>query len=74
MTCAAIVGARPTGLFAALVHLALTKPVEDTTACGMSIARRSTEERIARNPVKNTLRDVTPGDISMALPQGIQNV
>ena len=33
--------------------------------------RRSTEERIARNPVKNTLKDVTPGDISMALPQRI---
>jgi uncharacterized FAD-dependent dehydrogenase len=33
--------------------------------------RRSTEERIARNPVRNTLKDVTPGDISMALPQRI---
>ncbi len=33
--------------------------------------RRSTEERIARNPVKNTLGDVTPGDISMALPHRI---
>ncbi len=79
--------------FAFLVRLELTKPVENTTAYGMSIAklvstiggrkpviqrlgdlhrgRRSTEERIARNPVENTLKDVTPGDISMALPQRI---
>ncbi|NYT01674.1 MAG: NAD(P)/FAD-dependent oxidoreductase [Methanosarcinales archaeon] len=33
--------------------------------------RRSTEERIARNPVRNTLQDVTPGDISMALPHRV---
>jgi uncharacterized FAD-dependent dehydrogenase len=33
--------------------------------------RRSTETRIARNLVKNTLVDVTPGDISMALPHRI---
>lgn len=33
--------------------------------------RRSTEERIARNPLRNTLEDVTPGDISMALPHRI---
>lgn len=33
--------------------------------------RRSTEKRIARNPVRNTLKDVTPGDISMALPHRI---
>ncbi len=33
--------------------------------------RRSTEKRIDRNPVKNTLKDVTPGDISMALPHRI---
>jgi len=33
--------------------------------------RRSTEGRIARNPVRNTLQDVTPGDISMALPHRI---
>lgn len=33
--------------------------------------RRSTEERIARNPVRNTLADVTPGDISMALPHRV---
>lgn len=79
--------------FAFLVRLELTKPVENTTAYGMSIAklvttiggkrpviqrlgdlhrgRRSTEERLARNPVKNTLKDVTPGDISMALPHRI---
>lgn len=79
--------------FAFLVRLELTRPVENTTAYGMSIAklvttiggrkpviqrlgdlhrgRRSTEERIARNTVKNTLKDVTPGDISMALPHRI---
>jgi len=33
--------------------------------------RRSTAHRIARNAVKNTLKDVTPGDIAMALPQRI---
>jgi uncharacterized FAD-dependent dehydrogenase len=33
--------------------------------------RRSTARRIARNAVRNTLRDVTPGDIGMALPQRI---
>ena len=33
--------------------------------------RRSSWERIRRNPVKNTLEDVTPGDISMALPHRI---
>jgi hypothetical protein len=33
--------------------------------------RRSTEDRIHRNPVDNTLKDVTPGDISMALPHRI---
>lgn len=33
--------------------------------------RRSTEGRIARNTVENTLKDVTPGDISMALPHRI---
>lgn len=79
--------------FAFLVRLALTEPVENTTAYGMSIAklvttiggrrpvlqrlgdlhhgRRSTQERIARNPVRNTLTDVTPGDISMALPHRV---
>ena len=79
--------------FAFLVRLELTRPVENTTAYGMSIAklvttiggrkpviqrlgdlhrgRRSTEERIARNTVENTLKDVTPGDISMALPHRI---
>lgn len=79
--------------FAFLVRLELTKPVENTTDYGMSMAklvttiggrrpviqrlgdlhrgRRSTEERIARNPVENTLKDVTPGDISMALPHRI---
>ena len=30
--------------------------------------RRSTRKRIERNILRNTLRDVTPGDISMALP------
>jgi uncharacterized protein len=33
--------------------------------------RRSTEDRIARNSVGNTLKDTTPGDISMALPHRI---
>jgi uncharacterized FAD-dependent dehydrogenase len=33
--------------------------------------RRSTWERIKRNLVHNTLTDVTPGDISMALPHRI---
>jgi len=33
--------------------------------------RRSTEDRILRNQVVNTLKDVTPGDISMALPHRI---
>ncbi|MGC9444590.1 MAG: NAD(P)/FAD-dependent oxidoreductase [Candidatus Methanospirareceae archaeon] len=33
--------------------------------------RRSTWDRIRRNLVRNTLTDVTPGDISMALPHRI---
>jgi hypothetical protein len=33
--------------------------------------RRTTEERLKRNPTKNTLQEVTPGDISMALPHRI---
>ncbi|MBI5115975.1 NAD(P)/FAD-dependent oxidoreductase [Candidatus Poribacteria bacterium] len=33
--------------------------------------RRSTDHRIARNTVQNTLKDVTPGDIAMALPHRI---
>jgi len=33
--------------------------------------QRSTWSRIRRNPVKNTLADVTPGDISMAMPHRI---
>ncbi|ADI73017.1 HI0933 family protein [Methanohalobium evestigatum Z-7303] len=33
--------------------------------------RRSTDGRLARNPVVNTLKDVTPGDISMAMPHRI---
>ncbi len=33
--------------------------------------RRSTGERLKKNPVINTLKDVTPGDISMALPHRI---
>jgi len=33
--------------------------------------QRSTWNRIRRNPVKNTLQDVTPGDISMAMPHRI---
>ncbi len=79
--------------FAFLVKVELTKPVENTTRYGRSIAkmattigggkpiiqrmgdlrrgRRSTWERINRNLVRNTLTDVTPGDISMALPHRI---
>ncbi|GAB4350670.1 MAG: NAD(P)/FAD-dependent oxidoreductase [Candidatus Abyssubacteria bacterium] len=33
--------------------------------------QRSTMQRIARNMVQNTLKDVTPGDITMALPHRI---
>jgi len=33
--------------------------------------RRSTWERLRRSPISPTLKDVTPGDISMALPQRI---
>ncbi len=33
--------------------------------------RRSTEKRLKKNVVVNTLKDVTPGDISMALPHRI---
>jgi uncharacterized FAD-dependent dehydrogenase len=33
--------------------------------------RRSTEGRLMKNTVVNTLKDVTPGDISMALPHRI---
>ncbi|HXY87060.1 MAG TPA: NAD(P)/FAD-dependent oxidoreductase [Candidatus Acidoferrales bacterium] len=33
--------------------------------------QRSNWSRIRRNPVKNTLEDVTPGDISMAMPHRI---
>lgn len=33
--------------------------------------RRTTEERLRRNPTRNTLEEVTPGDISMALPHRI---
>ncbi len=33
--------------------------------------RRSTEQRLRKNAVINTLKDVTPGDISMALPHRI---
>ena len=79
--------------FAFLVKVELTKPLENTTKYGRSIAklattigggkpliqrfgdlrrgRRSTSDKIKRNPVKNTLEEVTPGDISMALPHRI---
>lgn len=33
--------------------------------------RRSTWDRLRRNPLKNTLTDVTPGDISTALPHRV---
>lgn len=79
--------------FAFLISIELTKPLEDTTKYGESIAklsttigggrpiiqtmgdlrrgRRSTWNRIKRDPIKNTLDDVTPGDISMALPHRV---
>lgn len=79
--------------FAFLVRVELTRPIENTTRYGRSIAklattigggrpviqrigdlrrgRRTTEERLKRNSVVNTLKDVTPGDISMALPHRI---
>ncbi len=79
--------------FAFLVRVGLTKPVENTTRYGRSIAklattigggkpilqrmgdlrrgRRSSWHSIKRNLVRNTLTDVTPGDISMALPHRI---
>jgi len=34
----------------------------------LTSGRRSTDKRIKRNPVVSTLKDATPGDISMALP------
>lgn len=33
--------------------------------------RRSTSQRISRNSISNTLKDITPGDISMAMPHRI---
>jgi len=33
--------------------------------------RRTTEKRLKKNQVINSLKDVTPGDISMALPHRI---
>jgi uncharacterized FAD-dependent dehydrogenase len=33
--------------------------------------RRSTKERIRRSHINNTLQDITPGDISMAMPHRI---
>jgi hypothetical protein len=79
--------------FALLVHVELTKPIENTIKYARSIAklattigggkpvlqkmgdlrrgRRSTEKRLSKNPVINTLTDVTPGDISMAMPHRI---
>ncbi|MFW6305355.1 MAG: NAD(P)/FAD-dependent oxidoreductase, partial [Candidatus Saliniplasma sp.] len=35
--------------------------------------RRSTHSRLERNSIQRTLEDVTPGDISMALPQRVMN-
>lgn len=83
----------PNTNFAILVRIALTEPVENTTAYAGSVAelattigggrpivqrlgdlkrgRRTTWERLHRNHVVPTLTDVTPGDISMALPHRI---
>lgn len=79
--------------FAFLTKIQLTKPLENTTEYGVSIAklattiggkmpiiqrledlrmgRRSTENRIRKSYVKPTLKNATPGDISMALPHRI---
>lgn len=79
--------------FAFLVRVELTKPLEDTTSYGRTIAmqtttlgggkpllqrlgdlksgRRSTWERLKRGNIKPTLRNVTPGDVSMGLPHRI---
>jgi len=76
--------------FALLVRVALTHPLEDTSAYGKQIVmqanilgggkpliqrlvdleahRRSTWERIRKSRVEPTLREVTPGDITMAYP------
>jgi len=79
--------------FAFLTNIELTKPVENTTEYGISIAklattiggrmpiiqrledlkngRRSTDNRIQKSYVKPTLKNATPGDISMAMPHRI---
>ncbi|MDK2892070.1 NAD(P)/FAD-dependent oxidoreductase [Methanohalophilus sp.] len=79
--------------FAFMVHIELTKPIENTIRYARSVAklattigggkpvlqrmgdlrrgRRSTEKRLSKNPLIPTLRDVTPGDISMAMPHRI---
>ena len=79
--------------FAFLTNIKLTKPVENTTEYGISIAklattiggkmpiiqrledlrmgRRSTNSRLEKTYVKPTLKNATPGDISMALPHRI---
>ncbi len=79
--------------FAFLVHVELTKPMENTIKYARSVAklattigggrpvlqrlgdlrrgRRSTGEHLSRNAVNNTLKDITPGDISMAMPHRI---
>ncbi|MBP1907823.1 putative FAD-dependent dehydrogenase [Methanolobus bombayensis] len=79
--------------FAFLVHVELTRPMENTIKYARSVAklattigggkpvlqrlgdlrrgRRSTADGIKRNAVNNTLKDITPGDISMAMPHRI---
>jgi uncharacterized FAD-dependent dehydrogenase len=79
--------------FAFLTNIQLTKPVENTTEYGISIAKlattiggkmpiiqrledlrmghRSTDSRLEKTYVKPTLKNATPGDISMALPHRI---
>ena len=67
----------PNSNFALVTEIELTEPLENTIGGGKPIiqryadlkrGRRSTWERINRSYVTPTLRDVTPGDISMALP------
>jgi len=56
----------------AIAQLATTigggKPIVQRLA-DLRDGRRSTKSRIDRNPVQPTLKDYTPGDISMALPE-----
>lgn len=60
----------------ALAQLATTigggKPIVQRIG-DLKDGRRSTHGRLRRNSIQRTLDDVTPGDISMALPQRVMN-